>query len=756
MPLIRRIRMTRTARIRMWGSDDVLQGTEFAEDVIFQPLESLLGIQSKNVAVYIDFENISISLNEQGFIVNLDSLISAFVSRAKAHGHVVKMAAYAPWGQRGTLPPLVDSSGREIAEEAPSRLALANIDPVYNLPGKNSADVRIARDVITDAGHGDSADVYILASGDRDFNDVLNTLVKRNHNVIVWGVRGSTSRMLENNPGVIVEYIDDFTKLQTHQSLSKTALTEESHEAFTPSQWSSVVVQYDRLAQEMHADQISIRRLVDQLATTGAVISHQRGEDLVSQAISLGVLRMFSNGYVTLNGAHPVSEKTRLIRDRIVLRVANTLQVRGWEYVNYGFLLKGLAMDRELDRPGCNMDDQWRSHWIDALVREQVLERELIPHRHNPEDLVPVIKLSVSQVEIRATNEIPQLTYLGMQQEAMIDKLWLQSSLDELEQVEPQTVDMVRRVIVSVEQFTSFRGFAWCPLGSLHRRLMPFDNGISFQRAVEYLVENGAALVREYPNPQSTYNTKGISLQLDNEMVRHVLVERNGFIRILLDLYNRDVLISRQSLEQEERSRIYHLDLWLSIMETENILNALPGRPGQYSVFRMHHTVNLVAGEGTPDNSTMAEQSSAYSELARSTPNYNSYGSRETEQSRSNQESRGEYRDFSNEYPIFDINAEDDEPISPAALAVDSRTDAEAQPVDLVAEQPSDNGKPKRKRTSSKSAAKASVASEEPVPNPVIEETAVESETPRKRKTTAKSTTPKTPRASRSKKTSEE
>ena len=40
-------------------SVDVLKGTEFSDDVVFQPLESLLGVQSKNVAVYIDFENIA-------------------------------------------------------------------------------------------------------------------------------------------------------------------------------------------------------------------------------------------------------------------------------------------------------------------------------------------------------------------------------------------------------------------------------------------------------------------------------------------------------------------------------------------------------------------------------------------------------------------------------------------------------------------------------------------------------------------------
>ncbi len=595
IPLVRRVQRTRNARIRMWGSEDVLQGTEFADEVIYQPLETLLGLQTKNVAVYVDFENISISLNEQGFVVNLDALVSAFVNQAKAHGHVVKMAAYAPWGQRGTLPPLVDSNGREIADEAPSRLALANIDPVFNLPGKNSADVRIARDVITDASHSDSADIYIIASGDRDFNDVLNTLVKRSKGVIIWGVRGSTSRVLENNPGVITEYIDEFTRLQTHQSLSRSPMIEDTQESFTPSQWSSVLIQYDRLAQELDAEQISIRRLIDQLVTVGATISHQRGEDLVSQAISLGVLRMVANGYVTGNGAHPIVERTRLIRDRIVTRVANTLQVRGWEYVNYGFLLKGLAMDRELERPGLNVDDQWRSHWIDALVREQILERELLPHRQNPDDLVPVIKLADNHINIKETSEIPQLSYLDQQMDRVIDNLWLEMSLNELERVEPNTVDMIYRIIVSVEQFTSFRSFAWCPLGSLHRRLNNFDNGISFQRAVEYLVENDAATVQEYANPQSNFNTKGISLIMDSVLVRQLLEERNAFVRTLLTLYTRDMPITKQSVGLEAPSEQWKLDLWLSIMETENVLNALPGRSGNYSLFRMHHTVNQVA-----------------------------------------------------------------------------------------------------------------------------------------------------------------
>ncbi len=592
MPLVRRIKTTRSARIRMWGSDDVLTGTEFADNVIFQPLETLLGIQqTKNVAVYIDFENIAISLNEQGYTVNLDQLIDSFVTQAQAHGQLVKIAAYAPWGQRGSLPPLVDSMGREVADEAPSRLAMSNIDPVFNLPGKNSADMRIAKDIMTDSSHDDSADVYVVASGDRDFNDVINSLRSRNKTVILWAVRGSTSRLLENNTNV--EYVEDFTNLQTHQALSASAVTmddETDMTGFTPSQWSSVIVQFDRLASEIGTEVMSRAQLTTRLQEVGAVVSQARGDDLMQQAIALGIIQTVGRSKdVIVDEYHPVVEKTRLIRDRIVVRVQNTLSVRGWEYVNYGFLLKGLAMDRDLERPGLNYSDQWRSDWIDCLVRERVLMRELVPHRHNPDDLVPVIKL---RPDYRFVPSAPQIENDLVTEEEMS---WSGVTMFDLEHSDPETADMVKRVVVSVEQFTSFRGFTWCPLGSLHKRLRAYDRSTSFQRAVEFLQENAAADVNEYPNPQSDFFTKGISLNNDADMSRKILNERDQFIRLLLQLYERNMVISEQTLKILDPNTHWDFPMWFSIMETENVLNPVPGRGGQYSLFRTHHTVSLVA-----------------------------------------------------------------------------------------------------------------------------------------------------------------
>jgi uncharacterized LabA/DUF88 family protein len=589
LDLLSRVKTRRTARIRLWGTKDIIKGTPYEEDeVIFQPVETLLGIkQTKNVAVYIDFENIAISLKEQGFTVNLDLLIQAFVRQAQAHGQPVRMSAYAPWGMRGSLPPLIDSAGREVTDEATSRLMLANIEPVITLPGKNSADMKIAQNAITDSGHTDAADVYIVASGDRDFNDMINALRARNKTVILWAVRGSTSRQLEKNTNVSIEYVEDFANLENVQTQFAALAPQDEPPVlgFTPSQWSSVIVQFDRLAQAHKTDGVTLSRLVDQLIEVGAVINRQRGEDLVAQAISMGILKQGRGERLLLDDLNATVEKTRLVRDRIVMRVMNTLNVRDWEYVNYGFLLKGLAMDREMDRPGLNYSDQWRSDWIDCLVREHVLLRELVPHRHNPEDLVPVIKL---RPEYPVAAPVPVV-------ERPRPETWEGVLLSALDESEADTGAMVRRIIISVEQFTSFRGYSWCPLGSLHRRLRNYDQGMSFQRAVEYLIENHAAQVEEYANPQSEFKTKGISLDASTPVVASILSDRNTFIQVLLALYERGMIITEDNLAAALEDPRWNIPLWISIMETENVLNAVPGRMGQYSLFRTHHTVALVA-----------------------------------------------------------------------------------------------------------------------------------------------------------------
>ena len=103
------------------------QVSKFTKNVLVQPLENLYGLRPKNVWVYIDFENISISLNEQGFVVNLDHLIERFVSQAQAHGRLVKMSAYAPLGAARRLAAI----GRFLRKRSGRRRAISPDDGEY-------------------------------------------------------------------------------------------------------------------------------------------------------------------------------------------------------------------------------------------------------------------------------------------------------------------------------------------------------------------------------------------------------------------------------------------------------------------------------------------------------------------------------------------------------------------------------------------------------------------------------------------------
>ena len=154
------------------------------------------------------------------------------------------------------------------------------------------------------------------------------------------------------------------------------AMADLTEPEFRPSQWSSVILQLDQMLNEADVDDVSLDALVDRLIDVRAVPNADRAENLITQSVGHGLLLIDPGaGAVRLNHANPIVEKTLLIRDRIVHRVANTLHVRGWEYVNYGFLLKGIGMDHGLTGPGLNVNDTWRSEWVDTLVREGILER---------------------------------------------------------------------------------------------------------------------------------------------------------------------------------------------------------------------------------------------------------------------------------------------------------------------------------------------------------------------------------------------
>lgn len=158
-----------------------------------------------DVALFIDWENLRIALREQYKATpNISSLIAA----ARDVGRLVFARAYADWTQ-----PV-------LAIDAPN-LYRAGIEPVYAQARrqhdgtllKNSADVRLAVDVVASCTQLPHVDTYLLVTGDGDLVHPLNFVRLQGHRVLVVGVSGTVSAQLTASADRVLLYDRDIEPL---------------------------------------------------------------------------------------------------------------------------------------------------------------------------------------------------------------------------------------------------------------------------------------------------------------------------------------------------------------------------------------------------------------------------------------------------------------------------------------------------------------------------------------------------------------
>lgn len=156
----------------------------------------------RDVALFIDWENIKFSLVNAGFQPNVSSLYES----AKGYGRIVIARAYADWQEEWHL-------------EDPSALYDAGIEPVY-VPTrgkgerrKNSVDVKLASECIEVCHNYPSIKTFILCSGDADFLHVVNILRPYGKRVVVIGVSWTTSMQLIGGVDEFLYYDQDVEPL---------------------------------------------------------------------------------------------------------------------------------------------------------------------------------------------------------------------------------------------------------------------------------------------------------------------------------------------------------------------------------------------------------------------------------------------------------------------------------------------------------------------------------------------------------------
>ncbi len=165
------------------------------------------GLQAKahshDVALFIDWENLKISLSQ----ANLRANVSSLRETAETFGRLVIANAYADWQD-------------DWHQSDPENLYAAGIEPVY-VPTrvvtestgarrrKNSVDIKLTADCVECCHNHPNIGTFILVSGDGDFIHMVNTLRPYGKQVVAIGVSWSTSPRLADRVDQFLYYDKD-------------------------------------------------------------------------------------------------------------------------------------------------------------------------------------------------------------------------------------------------------------------------------------------------------------------------------------------------------------------------------------------------------------------------------------------------------------------------------------------------------------------------------------------------------------------
>ena len=148
-----------------------------AEDALQRP--------DNRVALFVDYENIRRSMEHHFDPVPAPKVLCEKLHEiASRFGHLIIANAYADWSMSGT-------EAREFRRrQIEPRLVLTKEN------GDDRTDITMSLDALETLFVEPGVDVYVIASGDSDFHDLLQRLRRRGKRIVVTSVRPDTGREL--------------------------------------------------------------------------------------------------------------------------------------------------------------------------------------------------------------------------------------------------------------------------------------------------------------------------------------------------------------------------------------------------------------------------------------------------------------------------------------------------------------------------------------------------------------------------------
>ncbi len=137
---------------------------------------------TRNMAVFCDFENIAIGVREAKY-AQFD--INKVLERLLLKGGIVVKKAYCDWERYKEFKAAMHYAAFELIEV-----------PHVRQSGKNSADIRMVVDALDLCYTKAHVDTFVIVSGDSDFSPLVSKLRENDKSVVGIGVKMSTSELL--------------------------------------------------------------------------------------------------------------------------------------------------------------------------------------------------------------------------------------------------------------------------------------------------------------------------------------------------------------------------------------------------------------------------------------------------------------------------------------------------------------------------------------------------------------------------------
>ena len=151
-----------------------------------------MALDTKVIALYIDFENIEIGLQKQ---YKTTFKIEPIINKLSELGVVRIRKAYADWVKNQDYRESLLNYGIELIEK-----------PSLNTEGKNGADIKLAIDAVETAILNPNINTFAIVSGDSDFLSLIQKLRESGKYVIILSGDAFTSKLIIKNCDEFISY----------------------------------------------------------------------------------------------------------------------------------------------------------------------------------------------------------------------------------------------------------------------------------------------------------------------------------------------------------------------------------------------------------------------------------------------------------------------------------------------------------------------------------------------------------------------